>query len=67
MGRESCAQGSSRETRGKEPLGRPGGRWEDNIKMGLQEVGGGGDWMESAQARDRLRAIVNTVKNLQVP
>ena len=38
---------------GKRPLGRPGRRWEDNIKMGLQEVGGScGDWMEGAQDRD---------------
>jgi hypothetical protein len=39
---------------GKRPLGRPRHRWEDNIKMGLQEVGvGRGDWMELAQDRDR--------------
>jgi hypothetical protein len=47
---------------GKRPLGRPGGRWEDNIKMDLQEVGGGcGDWMELAQDRERWRALVSTV------
>ena len=34
---------------GKRPLGRPRRRWEDNIKMALWEVGGGGDWMELAQ------------------
>ena len=66
-GGERCAQGSSGETRGKEPLGRPRRRWEDNIKMDLQEVGGGGDWMELAQDRDRWRALVNTVMNLRVP
>jgi len=39
---------------GERPLGRPRRRWEDNIKMDLQEVGGGcGDWMELAQHRDR--------------
>jgi len=39
---------------GKRPLGRPRCRWENNIKMDLQEVGGGrGDWMELAQDRDR--------------
>ena len=38
---------------GKRPLGRPRRRWEDNIQMDLQEVGGGGDWMELAQDRDR--------------
>jgi len=52
---------------GKRPLGRPRRRWEDNIKMDLWEVGGGGDWMELAQDRDRWRALVNTVMNLRVP
>jgi len=52
---------------GKRPLGIPSHRWEDNIKMGLQEVGGGGDCMELAQDRDRWRALVNTVMNLRVP
>ena len=53
---------------GKRPLGRPRRRWEDNIKMDLQEVGGScGDWMELAQDRDRCRALVSTVRNLRVP
>ena len=53
---------------GKRPLGRPRLRWEDNIKMDLQEVGGGcGDWMELAQDRDRWRALVSTVRKLRVP
>jgi hypothetical protein len=52
---------------GKKPLGRPRRRWEDNIKLDLQEVEGGGDWMELAQDRDRWRALVNTVMNFQVP
>jgi len=52
---------------GKRPLGRPRYRWEDNIKMDLQEMGGGGDWMELAQDRDRWRAHVNTVMNFRVP
>ena len=52
---------------GKRPLGRPRHRWEDNIKMDLQEVGGGGDWMELAQDRDGWRALVNAVMNLRVP
>ena len=51
----------------KRPLRRPRHRWEDNIKMDLQEVGGGGDWMELAQDRDRWRALVNTAMNLRVP
>ena len=53
---------------GKRPLGRPRRRWEDNIKMDLQEVGGSyGDWMELAQDRYRWRALVGTVRNLRVP
>ena len=52
---------------GKRPLGRPRRRWEGNIKMDLREVGGGGDWMELAQDRDRWRALVNTAMNLRVP
>ena len=52
---------------GKRQLGRPRGRWEDNIKTDLQEVGGGGDWMELAQDRDTWRALVITVMNFRVP
>ena len=53
---------------GKRPLGRPRRRWEDNIKMDLEEVGGGrGDWMELAQDRDRWRALVGTVRDFRVP
>ena len=56
------------KSEGKRPLGRPRRRWEDNIKMDLEEVGGGcGDWMELAQDRDRWRALVNTVMNVRVP
>jgi hypothetical protein len=53
---------------GKRPLGRPRRRWEDNIKMDLQEIGVGyGDWIELGQDRDRWRALVSTVKKLRVP
>jgi hypothetical protein len=53
---------------GKRPLGRPRRRWENNIKMDLQEVGGGrGDWMELAQDRERWRALVGTVRDFWVP
>ena len=51
---------------GKRPLGRPRRRWEDNIKMDLQEGGGRGDWMELAQDRDRWRALVGTVREFRV-
>jgi len=53
---------------GKRPLGRARRRWEDNIKMDLQEVGWScEDWMELAQDRDRWRALVCAVMNLRVP
>ena len=53
---------------GKRPLGRSRHRWEDNIKMDLEEVGRGcGNWMELAQDRDRWRALVSTVMNFRVP
>ena len=53
---------------GKPEGKRPTHRWEDNIKMDLQEVGRGcGDWMELAKDRDRWRALVSTVMNFRVP
>ena len=53
---------------GKSPLGRPRRRWEDNIKMDLQEARRGrGDWMELAQDRDGWLALVGTVRNFRVP
>ena len=56
------------EPEGKRPLGKPRRRWEDNIKMDLQEVGRGcGEWMELAQDRDRGRALVSTGMNFRVP
>jgi hypothetical protein len=54
---------------GKRPLGRPRCRWEDYVKMYLQEVWGGGcrgDWMELAQDRDRWRVLVGTVRDFRV-
>jgi hypothetical protein len=51
----------------RRPLGGPRRRWEDNIKMDLQEVGWGGmDWIDMAQDRDRRRALVCAVMNLRV-
>jgi hypothetical protein len=53
---------------GRRPLGRPRRRWEDNIRMDLQEVGCVCvDWMELAQDRDRWHELVGAVMNLQVP
>jgi hypothetical protein len=52
---------------GKRPLGRPKRRWEDNIKIGFQEVEYGGmDWIKLAQDRDRWRSRENAVMNLRV-
>jgi hypothetical protein len=52
---------------GRRPLGRLRRRWEDNIKMDLEEMGWGIDGIELAQDRDRWRAVVNAVMNLGVP
>jgi hypothetical protein len=51
----------------KRPLGRPRHRWEDDIKMDVQEVAWGRDWIDLAQSRDRWRGLVNAVMNLRVP
>ena len=57
-----------RRPEGKKPLGRHRHRWEDNIKMDLQEVGWGGmDWLELAEGRDRWWVLVNVVLNVRVP
>jgi hypothetical protein len=53
---------------GKRPLRRPKRRLEDNIKMGLREIGWGGmDWIDLAEGRDQWRALLKTVMNLRVP
>ena len=52
---------------GRRPLERPRHRWEDNIKMDLQEVGCGDmDWIVLAQDWDRWRAVVNALMNIRV-
>ena len=53
---------------GKRPLGRPRRKWEDNIKMDLQEVGlGRMDWIDLPQHKDRWRTLVRAVMNLRFP
>ena len=53
---------------GKRPLGRPRRRWEDNIRVDLEEIGiNVGNWVDSAQDRDYWRALVNSALNLRVP
>ena len=52
----------------KRPLGRPRLRWEDNIRMDLEDIGiNAGNWIDSAQDRDYWRALVNAALNLWVP
>jgi hypothetical protein len=52
----------------KTPLGRPGHRWDNNIKMDLRETRWGGmDWIDLPENKDQWRALVNMVMNLQVP
>jgi hypothetical protein len=56
------------KSEGKRPLERPRRRWEDNVRMDVQEVGFGcEDWIGLAQDRDRWRALVSAVRNLRVP
>ena len=53
---------------GKRPLGRPRHRWEDNIRMDLEEIGiNAGNWVDSAQDRNFWRDLVNAALNLRVP
>ena len=52
----------------KRPLGRPRRRWEDNIRMDLEEIGiNAGDWVDLAQDRNYCRSLVNAALNLWVP
>ena len=68
MARMAEARGVHKVLVGKPEGERPRRRWDDNIKLDLEEVGRGcGDWMELAQYRDRWRALVSTVMNFRVP
>jgi hypothetical protein len=67
-GVERCVHGFGGEPEAQRSRARPWHRWDDNIKIVLQEVGCDGmDWIELAQDRDSSRVIVNTVMNLWVP
>jgi hypothetical protein len=67
-GEEMSLQGFGEKLEGKRPLGRHRRKWEDYIKMDIQEVGCESmDWMELAQDRNRCRALVNAVMNLRGP
>jgi hypothetical protein len=64
---ERSVQGFGRRPEGRRPLGRPRRRREDNVKMGLQEMGWGGTgWIDLAEDRDRWWALVNAVLILRV-
>ena len=53
---------------GKSPLGKPRRRWDDNIRMDLEEIGiSAGNWVDSAQDRNYWRSLVNAALNLWVP
>ena len=66
-GEERCVRVLVGKPEGKNHLGSHRRRWEDNIKMDLQEVEWGMDWIELSQDRDRWPALVNAVMNLRVP
>ena len=65
-GEERCIQGFDGEPEGKRPLGRPRRRREGNINIDFQEMGWGMDWIDLAQVRYRLRALVKAGLNIRV-
>jgi hypothetical protein len=65
--KERCIEDFGGETSGKETTWKTRQRWEDNIKMDLQDAGWGTDWIDLAKDRGRWRALVNAVMNLRVP
>ena len=66
-GRYKCFQNFTDKPTGKRSLERPRRRWEDNIRMDLEEIGiNVGNWVDSAQDRDYWRALVNAALNLRI-
>ena len=66
--RRGVYRGLVRKPEGKRPLGIPRRRWEDNIKIDLQEmIRRGMDWIDLAQVGDNWRPVVNAVMNTRVP
>ena len=66
--RRGIYRGLAAKHEGKRPLGRPRYRWENNIKMDLQEMGCGGvDWIGLTKDRDRWRELVKAVMTLRFP
>jgi hypothetical protein len=56
-----------KKSEGKRPPGGPKRRWEDNMKLDLQDIERGRDWTDLAQDRDKWLTIVDTVMNLRFP
>ena len=68
MGRARSQNGGIKILTGKPTGRRPRRRWEDNIRMDLEEIGiNAGNWVDSAQDWDYWRALVNVPLNLQIP
>ena len=68
MGEGSALKILTGKPTGKRPLGRPKRRWQENIRMDLEEVGiNAGNWVDSALDRDYWNALVNAALNLRVP
>ena len=67
-GRQKCFRNLTGKPTGRRLLGRPRIRWEDNIRMGLEEIGtNAGNWVDLAQGVNYWRALVNAALNLRVP